>query len=149
MGSGSGSGKINALLNLINHEPDIDKKFLYPKDPYEAKHQLLIKESQDTRIKYFNDLKAFTEYLNEMDDIYQNIEEYNPNKRKILVAFNMIADLLINKKLNPTVTELFIRERKLNASVVFITQSYFTVPKYIKLNPAHSFDMKIPNKREL
>ena len=146
MGSGSGSGKINALLNLINHEPDIDKKFLYPKDPYEAKHQLLIKKREDTRLKYFNDLKAFIEYLNEVDDIYQNIEEYNPNKRKILAVFNMIADQLINKKLNPTVTELFIRERKLNVSLVFITQSYFTV---IKLNPAHSFDMKNPNKREL
>ena len=65
-----------------------------------------------------------------MDDIDKNIEEYNANKkRKILILFdNMIADMLSNKKLNPIVTELFIRERKLNISLVFITQSYFTVP---------------------
>ena len=66
-----------------------------------------------------------------MDDIYKNIEEYNPNKkRKILIAFDdTIADMLSNKKLNPIVTELFIRGRKLNISLVFITQSYFAVPK--------------------
>ena len=68
-----------------------------------------------------------------MDDIYKNIEEYNPNKkRKILIVFDdMIADMLSNKKLNPIVTELFIRGRKLNISLVFITQSYFTVAKYL------------------
>ena len=68
-----------------------------------------------------------------MDDIDKNIEEYNANKkRKILILFdNMIADMLSNKKLNPIVTELFIRERKLNISLVFITQSYFTVPKIL------------------
>ena len=86
-----------------------------------------------------------------MDDIYKNIEEYNPNKkRKILIVFDdMIADMLSNKKLNPIVTELFIRERKLNISLVFITQSYFAVRKYIRLNSANYFVMKIPNKREL
>ena len=86
-----------------------------------------------------------------MDDIYKNIEGYNPNKkRKILIVFdNMIADMLSNKKLNPIVTELFIRGRKLNISLVFITQSYFAVPKNIRLNSTHYFVMKIPNKREL
>ena len=86
-----------------------------------------------------------------MDDIYKNIEEYNPNKkRKILIVFDdMIADMLSNKKLNPIVTELFIRGRKLNISLVFITQSYFAVPKNIRLNSTHYFVMKIPNKREL
>ena len=66
-----------------------------------------------------------------MDDIYKNIEEYNPNKkRKILVIFDdMIADMLTNKKLNPVVTELFIRGTKLNISLLFNTQSYFTVSK--------------------
>ena len=85
-----------------------------------------------------------------MDDIYKNIDEYNPNKkRKILIVFDdMIADMLSNKKHNPIVTELFIRERKLNISV-FITQSYFAVPKNIRLNSTHYFVMKIPSKREL
>ena len=86
-----------------------------------------------------------------MDDNYKNIEEYNPNKkRKILIIFDdMIADMLSNKKLNPIVTELFIRSRKLNISIVFITRSYFAVPKNIRLNSTHYFIMKIPNKREL
>ena len=78
-----------------------------------------------------------------MDDIYKNFEEYNPNKkRKILIVFDdMIAD--------QTVSELFIRGRKLNISIVFITQSYFAVPKDIRLNSTHYFVIKIPSKREL
>ena len=86
-----------------------------------------------------------------MDDFYENIEQYNPNeKRKILIVFDdMIADILSIKKHNPIVTELFIRGRKLNISVVFITQSYFPVPKNIRLNFTHFFIMKIPSKREL
>ena len=73
----------------------------------------------------------FIEYSNDMDDIHKNIEEHNPNKKlKILIAFDdMIADMLSNKKLNPIVTELFNRGRKLNISLVFISQSYFAVPK--------------------
>ena len=86
-----------------------------------------------------------------MDDIYKNIEEYNSNKkRKILIIFDdMIADMFSNKKLNPIVPELFISGRKLNISLVFITQSYFAVPKNIRLNSTHYFFTKIPNKREL
>ena len=86
-----------------------------------------------------------------MNDIYKNIEEYNPNKkRKILIVFDdMIADMLSNKKLNPIVTELFIRSKKLNISLVFITKSYFVLPKNIRLNPTHYFIMNIPSKREL
>ena len=85
-----------------------------------------------------------------MDDIDKIIEERNPNKkRKIIMVFNdMIADMLNNKKLNPIVTELFIRGRELNVSFVFITQSYFAVPKNIKLDYTHYLIMKIPNKRE-
>ena len=130
---GSGSGKTNALLNLINHEPDTDKKILYAKDPYEAKYQLLINKRESTGLKYFNDSKAFIEYSNDMDYIYKNIEEYDLNKkRKILIVFDdMIADMLSNKKLNPIVTELFFRGRKLNISLVFITQSYFAVQKIL------------------
>ena len=81
----------------------------------------------------------------------KNGEQYNPNKNcKILTGFDdIIADMLSNKKLNPIVTELFSRGRKLNASPVFITESYYAVPKYVKLNSTHYFIMKIPNKREL
>ena len=86
-----------------------------------------------------------------MDDIYKNIEEYNPNKKcKTLIAFDdMIADMLCNKKLNPIITELFIRVRQLNISLVFIGKSYFAVPKTIRLNSTHYFIMKILTKREL
>ena len=87
-----------------------------------------------------------------MDDIiYKNIKEYNPNKkRKILIIFdNVIADMLNNKKLNPLVTELFRRGRKLIISPVFITQSYFATPRNIRLNSMHYFLRKNPNKQEL
>ena len=86
-----------------------------------------------------------------MQDFYKKIEDYNPGKkRKILIVFDdMIADMINNKKLNPVVTESFIRGRKLNVSIVFITQSHFKVPKDVRLNSTHFFIMKIPNKREL
>ena len=86
-----------------------------------------------------------------MQDVYKNIEDCNPGKkRKMLIEFDdMIPDMINNKKLNPVVTELFIRGRKLNISIVFITQSYFKVPKDVILNSTHFFIMKIPNKREL
>ena len=86
-----------------------------------------------------------------MHDVYKNIYDYNPDKEnKILVVFdNMIEDMIHNKKLNSIVTELFIRDRKLNISLVFITQSYFKVPKNVRLNTSHFFYHKISNKREL
>ena len=86
-----------------------------------------------------------------MLDVYKNTEDCNPDKKKkVLIVFDdMIADMINNKKLNSIVTELFIRGRKLNLSIVFITQSYFKVPKDVRLNSAHFFIMKIPNKREL
>ena len=86
-----------------------------------------------------------------MHDIYRNIEECNPNKkRKILIIFDdMMADMISNKKINPIITELFIRGRKLNISLAFIAQSYFALPKNIRLNSTHCFIMKIPNKQEL
>ena len=86
-----------------------------------------------------------------MQDVYQNLEDYNPNKkRKILIVFDdMIADMINNKRRNPIVTELFIRGRKLGISIACITQSYFKVPKDVRLNVTHFFIMKIPNKREL
>ena len=124
---GSGSGKTNALLNLINNQPDIDKIYLYAKDPYEDKYQFLIEKRENIGLKHFNDLNALIEYSNDMH-VYENIDHYNPdNENKILIVFNdMIADMINNKKLNSIITtELFIRGRKLNISLVFITQSYF------------------------
>ena len=107
---GSGSGKTNALLNLINNQPDIDKIYLYAKDPYEAKYQHLISKREKVGLDDFKDPKTFMEYSNDMEDVYKNIENYNPGKkRKILIVFDdMTADMINNKKLNPVVTELFI-----------------------------------------
>ena len=86
-----------------------------------------------------------------MDNIYEKIEEYNSNKkRKVLIVFDdIIADMLSNEKVNPVITKLLIRGRKLNISLVFITQSYFAVSKNTTLNSTLYFIMKIPNKREL
>ena len=147
---GSGSGKTNVLLNLIENQPDIDKIYLYAKDPYEAKYQYLINK-RGVGIDHFNDPKAFIEYSNDMHDAYKNINDYNHDKeKKILIIFDdMIADMINNKKLNSIVTELFIRVRKLTISLVFIMQSYFKVPKDVRLNTTHFFIMKISNKREL
>ena len=120
---GSGSGKTNVLLNLIEKQPDIDKIYLCAKDPYEAKYQYLINKREGVGIDHFNYPKTFVEYSNDMRDVYKNIDEYNIDKEhKILIVFDdMIADIIKNKKLNSIVTELFIRGRKLNISLAFIT----------------------------
>ena len=83
----SGTGKTNALLNLINNQQDIDKIYLYAKDPYEDKYQYLINKRESVRLKHFNDPKAFFEYSNYMHSIYKNIDNYNLNKEnKILIV---------------------------------------------------------------
>ena len=148
---GSLSGKTNALLNLINNQPDIDKIYLYAKDPYEDKYQFLINKRESTGLKHFNDPKAFIEYSNDMQDVYKNIDEYNTDKeRKILIVFDdMVADMINNKKIDSIATELLIRGRKLNISLVFITQSCFKVSKDVRLNSTQFFILQIPNKREL
>ena len=86
-----------------------------------------------------------------MYDIYKNIEEYYPNNKLIILILfdDMIPDMLSNKKLKPTVIEVFIRGRKLKTSYVFITQSYFAIPKNIRVNSPHYFALKLSNKREL
>ena len=138
-------------MNLINNQPDIDKIYLYAKDPYEAKYQYLINKREKVGLDHFKDPKAFMEYSNDMQDVYKNIEDYNPRKkRKVIIVFDdMIADMINNKKLNPVLTELFIRGEKLNISIVFITHSYLKVAKDVRLNFTHFFIMKIANKREL
>ena len=146
---GSGSGKTNALLNLINEQNDIDKIYLYAKDLSEPKYEYLIKNHKNTGIKHLNDPNAFIECW--MDDIYGNIHDYNPNrKRKILIVFDdMFEDIKSNKKFQAIIEELFIRCRKLNISLAFITQSYFSVAKDVRLNLNHYLIMKRNSKIEL
>ena len=115
------------------------KIYLYAKDPHESKYQSLINEGEGVGINHFNNPKAFIEYSNDMHDVYKNINDYNPDKEnKTLIVFDdMTADMDHNKKLNPIVTELFIRGRKLNISLVFIAQSYFKVLKDVRLITSH------------
>ena len=110
-------------MNLIENQPDIDKIYLYAKDPYEAKYQYLINIREKVGIDHFDNPKAFLEYSNDKHDVYKNIGEYNVDKeQEILIVFDdMTADMISNKKLNSIVTELFIRGGKLNISLVFIT----------------------------
>ena len=121
-----------------------DEDYLYAKDSSEAKNKLLINKRESAVLKHLNDSKVFFECSNDMRDIYKSTEKDNPTKkRKILIVFDdMIADMLSNEKHNPILTELFIRGRKLNTSVVLITQFYFVVPKNIKLNSTHYFQTK-------
>ena len=80
---------IHISFKLINQQPDIGNICLYAKDPHEGKYQFLISKRESTGLKLFNDFKAFIEYLKDLDDIYKNIEENNPNKkRKILIVFD-------------------------------------------------------------
>ena len=99
---------------MIHSQPDIDKIYLYVKDPYEDKYQYLINKGESVGLKHFSDPKAFIEYSNDMHDVYKNIDNYNPDKEnKVLIVFDdMIADMINNKKLNSIVIELFIRGRK-------------------------------------
>ena len=96
---------------------------MYAKDLYEDKYQFLTKKREKIGLKHFNDPKAFIQYSNDMHDVHKNIDDYNPDKEnKILIVFDdMIADMIHNKKLDSIVTELFIRGRKLNIPLVFIT----------------------------
>ena len=91
------------------------------------------------------------ECSNTMNDVDENIHDYNSSRKiKILIVFeDMIADIMTNKKIQAIIKELFIRCRKLIISLVFITQSYFSVPKDVRLNSTHYLIMKINNKREL
>ena len=102
-------------------------------------------------MKNLNDPSAFIEFFNAMNDVHNNIDDYNPKrKRKILIVFDdMIADIMTNKNFQAIINELFIRCRKLNISFVFITQSYFSVPKEVRLNSAHYLMIKIHNRNYL
>ena len=126
----------------MNQQSDIDKIYIFAKDQYEAKYQFLINKRESTELKYFTDSKACIEYSNNIDDIYKKIVECNPNKkRKTFIAFDdMIVHIPSSKKLicncnlfvtvtAPIVTELFIRGRKLNISLVFFQKILFCCAK--------------------
>ena len=147
---GSGSGKTNAFINLINEQIDIGKIYLRARDLSKPKYEYLIKKRKDAGIKHVNNPNAFIEYSNTMNDVYHNINNYNLiRKRKtIIVLDDMIADIMTNKRFQAIIRELFIRCRKLNISFAFVTQSYFSVPKDVRLNSAHYLIMKINNRIE-
>ena len=125
--------------------------YLYVKDPFESKYQLLLNRREKVGITELKNPKVFIDYSQKVDNVYENLEDYNPTKKRIvLIVFDdMITDMEANKKLSPIVTELCLRGKKLNISLVFIPQSYFKVPKTVRLNATNYFIMKIPSKREL
>ena len=128
---------------------------MYVKGPFKSiiKYQLLINRREKVVIKKLKNSKTFIDYSQTIDDVYENLEDYSPTKkkkRKMLKVFDdMIEDMKTNKKLSSFVTELFLRGRKFNISFVFISQSYFKVPKNTRLNTTHCFIRKIPKQREL
>ena len=130
---------------------DIDKIYLYTKDLSKPKYGFSIKKREDARIKHLNDSNAFIECSSTMADVYENIDEYNPNRqRKILIVFDdMIPDIMTSKTFQAVIKELFIRCRKLNTSLVFIAQSHFSVSEVVRLNSTHYLIMKINNRKEL
>ena len=102
---------------------------------------MTINKQEKTGFKYF------IANSNGMDNVYKNIEEWNPNKkRKILIVLDYMNDGMLSiKNLNPIVTVLFIKGKTLKTSLVIITKSYFVIPKNIRRNSTHHFNMKIPN----
>ena len=143
-----GSGKTNTLLNLINNLHPIDKIYLYVKDINEKKYKYL---REQAGIKNLDYSKAFIEYSDDMDDVLDDINNYNKNRdKKVLIVFDdMIADIEFNKNFKRIIKELFYRAHKLNVSMVFITQSYFRALKDDRLNNMHYILMKIGNIKEL
>ena len=121
----SWSGKTNASLNATNHQPDTGKINIYAKNPYKEKYQFLINNREKVGLKKYNDPRAFIAYSNDMQGVYKYIEEYNPNTmQQILLIFDdMIAGIIFNQKLNPVVTKIYIRGRKLNI-FLFLLHNY-------------------------
>ena len=138
-------------MNIRKHQrPDIDKSYSYVEDPLEPKYQLFINRREKVGIENLINPKAFIDSRT-INDVHENLEDYNPTKkRRALIVFDdMIAHIKSNKNLNTIVTKLFLRRRKINISLAFTSQSYFKVPKTIRLNATHYFIVKIPNKRQL
>ena len=147
----SGSGKTNTLLHLINNLHPIDKIYLYAKDIHEPKYEYLINKREQAGIKNLDDSNAFIEYSDDMNDVFDDINNYNENRdKKVLIVFDdMIADIEYNKNFKQIIKELFYRARKINVSIVCITQSYFRALKDARLNSTHYILIKIGNKKEL
>ena len=126
-------------------------KLIYAKNLSKPKYKFLIKKPEDVGKNHFNDSNAFIECSNTMDDIYENTDDYNPNKkRNILIAIgDMIADIMTNKKFHAIIKELSIRCTKLNISLVFITQTYFPAPKDVRLSSTYYLIMEISKRTEL
>ena len=127
------------------------KIYLYANNLEEPKYKLLIDKREKGGINFNKDHNAFIECCNSMDDILSNIEDYNKKrKRKVLiVSDDMISHIMSDKKAQKILKDLFIRCRKLNISLCFLTQSYFSVPKDVRLNCTHYILFKLNNKREL
>ena len=140
--------KIKCIIEFSKSTRCLDKIYLYAKDLSKPKYKIFIQKHENTEIKHLNDPNACIECS---DDVYEDIDDYNPTRKtKILIVFDdMIADIMSNKSFQAIVKKLFIRYRKLNISLAFITQSYFSVPKHVRLNSIHYLIMKINNKREL
>ena len=147
----SGSGKTNTLLHLITDLHPIDKIYLYAKDLHEPKYEYLINKREKAGIKNLNDPHAFIEYSDDMNDVLDDINNYNKNRdKKVPIVFDdMIADREYNKNFKRIIKELFHRALKINVSIVFITQSYFRALKDVRLNSTHYILLKIGNKKEL
>ena len=152
----SGSGKTNTLLHLINNLHPIDNIYLYAKDIHEPKYEYLIDKREQAGIKNLNDPHAFVEYSDDIDDVLDDINNYNKNRdKKVLIVFDdMITDIEYNKNFKRIIKELLellknYRARKINVSIVFITQSHFRALKDARLNSTHYILMKIGNNKEL
>ena len=147
----SGSGKTYTLLHLINNLHPIDKICLYAKDIHEPKYENLINKRGQAGIKKLNGPNAFIEYSDDMNDVLDDISDYNKSSdKKVLIVFDdMIADIEYNKNFKGIIKELFYRVCKINISIVFITQSYFRGLKDARLNRTHYILMRIGNKKEL
>ena len=117
------SGKTNTLLHSINNLHPIDKIHLYAKDLSEPKYEFFINKREQAGIKNLNDPHAFIEYSNDIDDVLDDINNYNKNRdKKVLIVFDdMIADIMSSKNCKAIIKEILIRCRKLNISIVFIT----------------------------
>ena len=144
----SGSGKTNTLLHLINNLHPIDRTYLYAKDIGEDKYNYLINKREQAGIKNLDDPHAFIECSDDMNDVLNDINNYNKNRdKKVLIVFDdMIFDIEYNKNFKRIIKELFYRACKINVSIVFITQSYFSALKDARLNSTHYILMKIGNK---
>ena len=145
----SGYSKANTLLHLINNLHPVDKIYSYTNDIHEQKYEYLINKREQAGIKNLNDPHAFIEYSDDMNDVLDDINNYNINRdKKVLIVFDdMIADIEYNKKFKRIIKKLFYRARKIIVSIIFIMQSYFRALNDARLNSTHYILMKINNKK--